>query len=77
MDIENQVKQQMYKDEFPLKLALLGKEYDVDFVYEDRYIIKVCIGYRNSVVRHYVYKKDVDGYINVVYLKNIICRNLE
>ena len=63
---------------FPFYIDLLDDRYSVDYISENKNIIKISIGLYNNVVVHFKFRKEYDsGYVNQTFLRNIICRNLE
>ena len=66
-----------FNNEFPLSMELLGKDYTLDFVYEnDSKLVFNIVNSSKVIEKVFTYKKD-DGYINAVYFKVIVARNFE
>jgi len=63
---------------FPFYIDLLDDRYSVDYISENKNMIKMSIGLYNNVVIHFRFRKEYDSwYVNQTFLRNIVCRNLE
>lgn len=63
---------------FPFYIDLLDERYSVDYISENKNMIKMSIGLYNNVVAHFRFRKEYDSwYVNQTFLRNIVCRNLE
>lgn len=66
-----------YKEHFPKEFNLLGKLYEVGFVSESINELIVFVAYNRNIIKHFVFKKQLDDYMNVVLFDNILIRNFE